>query len=47
MSRADVPAVIANTINETARGDPEALVLRFSHLIQLICLRIAGPAVSS
>jgi hypothetical protein len=23
------------------------LVLRFSHLIQLICLRIAGPAVSS
>src|SRR4051812_30075161 len=31
MSRADVPAVeriIANTINETARGDPDALAAR-------------------
>ena len=31
MSRADVPAVeriIANTINETARGDPDALAVR-------------------
>jgi hypothetical protein len=28
MPRADVPAVIANTINETARGDPDALAAR-------------------
>ena len=28
MSRADVPAVIATTINETARGDPDDLAAR-------------------
>jgi hypothetical protein len=28
-------------------GRERRLVLRFSQLIQLICLRVAGPAVSS
>jgi hypothetical protein len=34
-------------ITDNAALERHRLVQRFSHLIQLICLRIAGPAVSS
>jgi hypothetical protein len=49
-SRLDKPTFAGTRSNEQDAPKPDIrapLVLRFRHLIQLICLRIAGPAVSS